>query len=45
MFDLRSDMSGLGRICLIWRSDMSGHQKLQAVKKLIGGQDDASRSR
>jgi hypothetical protein len=31
-------MSGLG-------ADMSGHQKLRAVEKKIGRQDDASRSR
>jgi hypothetical protein len=33
MSDLRSDMSGLGRIRLVWGMDMSGHQKLRAVEK------------
>jgi hypothetical protein len=33
MSDLRSDMSGLGQICLIWGLDMSGHQKLRVVEK------------
>jgi hypothetical protein len=33
MYDLRSDMSGLGRIYPIWSPDMSGHQKLRAAEK------------
>jgi hypothetical protein len=33
MFGLRSDISGLGWICLAQGSDMSGHQKLHAVEK------------
>jgi hypothetical protein len=33
MSGLRSDMSGIGRICLAWGADMSGHQKLGAAKK------------
>jgi hypothetical protein len=45
MSDLRSDISGLGRICLVWGLDMFGHQKLRAVEKLIESQDDATRSR
>jgi hypothetical protein len=45
MSGLRLDISGLGRICLVWGPDMFGHQKLRAVEKLIDSQDDASRSR
>jgi hypothetical protein len=45
MFGLRSDMSGIGQICLVCGSDMSGHQKLHSMEKYIGSQDDASRSR
>jgi hypothetical protein len=33
MSGLRSDMSGLGWICPVLGSDMSGHQKLQAAEK------------
>jgi hypothetical protein len=33
MSDLRSDMSGLGQICLVWEPDMSDQQKLRAVEK------------
>jgi hypothetical protein len=33
MSGLRSDMSGLDRICLVWGLDMSGHQKLHAAEK------------
>jgi hypothetical protein len=33
MIGIRSDMSGLGPICLVSGLDMSGHQKLCAVKK------------
>jgi hypothetical protein len=33
MSDLRSDMSGLGLICPARGPDMSGQQKLRAVKK------------
>jgi hypothetical protein len=32
MFDLRSDMSGLGQICPAWGPGMFGHQKLHAVQ-------------
>jgi hypothetical protein len=45
MSTLRSDMFGIGRICLAQGSDMSGHQKLRAVEKYIRSQEDASRSR
>jgi hypothetical protein len=44
MSDLRSDMSGLGWICLAWGPDLSSHQKLRAAEKYIGSQDDAFRS-
>jgi hypothetical protein len=33
MSGLRSDMSGLGRICPVWRPDMSDHQKFRAAEK------------
>jgi hypothetical protein len=33
MSDLRSDMSGLGRISLAQGPDMSGHQKFRAAEK------------
>jgi hypothetical protein len=33
MSSLRSDMSGLGRICLVWGPNMSDHQKLRAAEK------------
>jgi hypothetical protein len=33
MSDLRSDISGIDWIYPVWRSDMSGHQKLRAAEK------------
>jgi hypothetical protein len=33
MSGLRSDMSGLGHICLAQGTDMSGYQKLCAIEK------------
>jgi hypothetical protein len=33
MSGLRSDMSGLGQICLSQGLDFSGHQKLHIVEK------------
>jgi hypothetical protein len=33
MSGIRSDMSELGRICPVWGANMTGHQKLRAVKK------------
>jgi hypothetical protein len=33
MSGLKSDMSGLGQICLVQGSAMSGHQKYHATEK------------
>jgi hypothetical protein len=44
MFSLRSDMSELGRIYLVWGPDMFGQHKFRAAEKLIGSQDNVSRS-
>jgi hypothetical protein len=33
MSGLRSDMSGVGRICLVWGPDVSDQQKFCAAEK------------
>jgi hypothetical protein len=35
MYDLMSDISGLGQICLVWGSDMFDHQKLCTAKSRL----------